>query len=299
MKKAYEKQDKALDRLEKRYEKELIRNYQLALKEIRAKISEAYARHGDTWEDMNRGQRLANLEREISKEIGKLTSKSARTLKRGVGDMYEESFYRTGMLLSNEVKADLGFSLLAKESVEAALDNPLDRVGFLQRNRDNQARLTRQLREQLTQGLILGEGYSKTAKRIKERMDVGASNVIRIVQTETNRTRNQGKLDGMYEARNAGVEIKKQWLTAGDDRVRDSHEELDGQTFELEDKFEKGSTGSLADAPGHFGVAAEDINCRCTMISVVEGFEPVKRRVRGVGVTDYKSIKEFKDNLRG
>ena len=288
--------EKALDRLQKEFERELIRAFQQALKEIRAKIAEAYEKYDGDWVEMQKYNRLTKLEKEIAQEIGKLTGKNAMTLKKGMMDAYQESYYRTAWVLSNQVKSDLGFSLLDRKLVEKAIQNPLDRVGFLQRNRDNQARLTRQLREHLAQSLIQGEAYGTAARRIKERMDVGATNVIRIAQTEMHRTRQKAKLDSMEEGAKAGVVVKKMWVATIDDRTRDSHQELDGVTIDIDEDFE-GEEGS-GPAPGMLGSAEEDINCRCTMIEVVDGFEPNERRVRGVGITEYATYNEFYESLK-
>lgn len=293
MNKRQEQTEKALDRLEKQYERELIRNYQLALKEIRAKLANAYEKYDGSWIEMQRYNRLAKLEKEIAGEIAKLTSKNALTLKKGMMTVYKESYYRTAFILSSAVNSDLGFALLSRELVAKAIENPLDRVGFLQRNRENQQRLTRQLREQLAQGLIQGEAYGTTAKRIKERMDVGATNVMRIARTENHRVRNVAKLDSMAEGEKAGVVLKKQWVSTVDGSTRDSHEELDGIQLDVHEDFE-GEYGS-GPSPGNLGSAREDINCRCTMIEIVEGFQPNNRRVKGVGITEYGTYNEFKE----
>lgn len=291
-----ELQERALDQAQKQFERQLIRNFQLSLKEIRGKIAESYERYDGDWIEMQRYNRLTRLEKAIAEEIRILTGKNAQTLKKGMMDSYEESYYRTAFLLSNKVKTDLGFTKLNRKLIERAIQNPLDRVGFLQRNRDNQARLTRQLREQLAQSLIQGEAYGKAARRIKERMDVGATNTMRIAQTEMHRTRQQAKLDSMEEGAEAGIVLKKMWVASIDGATRESHQELDGVTIDIDADFE-GEEGS-GPAPGMLGSASEDINCRCTMIEVVEGFEPNERRVRGVGITEYRTYQDFYNNLK-
>ncbi len=289
------KNKRALDRLESSFERELIANYQTALKEIRAKLSKANEDFNLDWVEMQRYNRLAKLEKEIAQEIAKLTGKNAKTLKKGMMDVYEDSYYRSSYFLTNAVKSDLGFVLLDRKLVEKAIENPLDRVGFLQRNRDNQARLTRQLREHLSQGLIQGQSYRTVAKTMKNRMDIGASKALTIARTENHRTRQQGKLDSMKEGEAAGVVLKKQWLSSMDGSTRDSHQELDGVQVNLDEDFE-GEEGS-GPMPGMMGSAAENINCRCEIIEVVAGFEPKQRRVKGVGITEYTTYKEFKNSL--
>jgi uncharacterized protein with gpF-like domain len=293
MNKFQKQSQNALDRLERSYEKELIRNYQTALKELRSKIAIAYEQYNGDWVEMQKYNRLVKLEQEIAQEIGKLTSKNALTLKKGMMNVYEESYYRTAWVLSNAVQADLGFAMLNRELVQKAIENPLDRVGFLQRNRDNQARLTRQLREQLTQSLIQGEAYGTAAKRIKNRMDVGATNVMRIAQHEMHQTRQRAKLSSMDEGAKAGITLKKQWVSTIDGSTRDTHQQLDGQQVDLDKPFK--ANGMSAEAPGLFGDPSEDLGCRCTMIEIVAGFSANTRRVRGVGITEYATFNEFKE----
>lgn len=282
---------KALERLEKEFERELIHNYQLALKELRARIAFIYEKYDGDWVEMNRYNRFTKLEKEIAEEIRKLTGKNAQTLIRGMMDSYEQSYYLTAYVLTNIVEADLGFTYLDRELVRKSIENPLDKIGFLQRNRDNQALLTRQLRENLTQSFILGESYRSAAKRIKNRMDVGATNVLRIARTEMHRTRSQAQLESLEHGAKQGIVLKKHWLATVDGRTRHNHGMLDGVQIDLDDKFE--IQGYEAEAPGLFGVPEMDINCRCTMLEVVDGFEPKYRRVKGVGIVRYATYDEF------
>lgn len=294
MNKEQKEREKALRKLEKEYEKELIRNYQIALKEIRAKVAFIYEKYDGDWVEMNRYNRLTKLEKEIADEIRKLTGKNAQSLVRGLMEMFEEAYYQTAYVLTNSVNADLAFAILDRNLVRKAIENPLDRVGFLQRNKENQARLTRQLRENLTQSLIQGESYRTAAKRIRERMNIGATNALRISRTEMHRVRHQAQLESMNEGEKRGILLKKQWLATIDERTRIRHGRLDGVQVDLDGQFE--IDGFKADGPGLFGVAEMDINCRCTLIEVVDGFEPGYRRVKGVGIVKYATYEEFKKN---
>ncbi|WP_157800948.1 phage minor head protein [Bacillus solitudinis] len=296
LQKKFEKQDKALNRQEKGLEKRLIQNYQASLKEVRSKLAKLYETTNGNYTDAVKFNRLAKLEKEIAKEIGKLTGKNARTLQNGLGSMYAESYYRTAYIVEGEAAAKLGFGLLNQKVIERAVENPLDRVGFLKRNRDNQARLTRQLQEQLAQGLIQGKSYQETARNIKQRMDVGASNVMRIVQTESHRVQQGGRLDSLLKAESAGVVMKKVWVATLDGDTRDTHQELDGQSVGLGEMFEV--DGESAEYPGGFGDPAQDINCRCSTRAEIEGYEPSVRRSED-GVVEQQTYEQWKENRIG
>ena len=61
-------------------------------------------------------------------------------------------------------------------------------------------------------------------------------------------------------------------MTAGDNKVRDSHADMDGQTISVTagEKFTLVSgpnKGEQADAPGLFGIAEEDYGCRCWVVA--------------------------------
>jgi hypothetical protein len=59
----------------------------------------------------------------------------------------------------------------------------------------------------------------------------------------------------------------KQWLTAQDERVRDSHADADGQTVAIDQPFDVG--GASLDYPGDpDGPDEEVFNCRCTLVYV-------------------------------
>src|SRR5690625_4117568 len=103
MNKEQKEREIALNKLEKQYEKELIRNYQLAMNEIRARIDFIYEKYDANWIEVNRYNRLNKLEKEIANEIRKLTGKNAQTLIRGMMETYEESYYRTAYVLTNAV----------------------------------------------------------------------------------------------------------------------------------------------------------------------------------------------------
>jgi HK97 family phage portal protein len=96
--------------------------------------------------------------------------------------------------------------------------------------------------------------------------DMKASKANMIARTETltavsvgQRTKvDEFKIQFPQEAKR----MKKVWITAGDDNVRDSHQDLDGITIGVDEKFDNG----LLYPRDPDGDASEVINCRCTSI---------------------------------
>ena len=92
-----------------------------------------------------------------------------------------------------------------------------------------------------------------------------------IARTETIAAMNQADLESVSQT---GLEdqLLKHWLTAGDERVRESHQ-IAGQTYldgiEMDEDFKVGL--DRMSAPGDGKLAEENINCRCTLYYTEKG----------------------------
>ena len=97
-------------------------------------------------------------------------------------------------------------------------------------------------------------------ERVRDYYENGGTeaDIVRIAETEAHRDSNEAA----YEtARKAGATTKT-WRTVGDDRVRDTHFWLDGVTAPIDGEFYN-YKGESTQFPGQWGIAEEDVNCRC------------------------------------
>ena len=95
--------------------------------------------------------------------------------------------------------------------------------------------------------------------RVNEYAEMGdANSIIRVVETDGNRVYNYGGLNG---ATMAGAKYKT-WNTMLDEKVRDTHDYLEGITVPIQDKFVT-YDGDEARFPGDFSNPSNSINCRC------------------------------------
>ncbi len=274
--------EKAADKLTRQAEKEIIKAYRESLKEIRTEIALAYEKYASdgvlTMAEMMKYGRLVKLEEAIAKQISLLTDKKTRTTKKAIKEVFSESYYYSAWALETGAEVSLGFTLLKPEAIEAAVLNPYDRITWPERVKDNAHILNRQIREEITRGIIQGYSYDKTARAVKERMDIGATKAIRIVQTETHRAQSQGTQAAFEKAAAKGLIFKRVWVATLDSRTRDKHRMLDGQKVDVDQPFKY--SGMEAMYPGGFGIPSMDINCRCTVRAEIEGMEPQLRRAR-------------------
>ena len=271
---------KAADKLTRQAEKEIIKAYRKSLKEIRAELALAYEKYAVAgalpMAEMMKYGRLVKLEGAIAKQVSSLTDK--KTTRKAIKEVFKESYYRAAWSLETGAEVSLGFTLLKPEAVEAAILNPFDRITWPERVKDNAHILNRQIREEITRGIIQGYSYDKTARAVKERMDIGASKAIRIVQTETHRAQSQGIQAAFEKAAAKGLVFKRVWVATLDGRTRDRHRSLDGQKVDVDQPFDYGCMTAMY--PGGFGIASMDINCRCTVRAEIEGMQPKLRRAR-------------------
>ena len=107
---------------------------------------------------------------------------------------------------------------------------------------------------------IEGETYRE---RIQKQLDEDSlEGILRIIETEAHRDYNTG----VYQAgKESGVEgLRKKWMTMMDDRVRDTHDYLEGMVVGIDDLFYT-YDGDYAYAPGGFSKPENNVNCRCVV----------------------------------
>ena len=96
-------------------------------------------------------------------------------------------------------------------------------------------------------------------ERMEDYYETGTiADVERIMETEAHRDSNEA---AFQTAKAAGATVKT-WNTMEDDRVRDTHIYLSGVTVPMDAEFYSFMGGSTQ-FPGQWGIAEEDVNCRC------------------------------------
>lgn len=95
--------------------------------------------------------------------------------------------------------------------------------------------------------------------RVNEYLASGdVESIKRVIETETHRVYVEGQLS-IAEKFNAS----KTWVTMLDDKVRESHDLLEGVTVKWDEYFY--SSGDSALAPGGFNLPENNVNCRCEL----------------------------------
>ena len=303
----------ALDNMTGATRRELLRLYKTSLGNIQKAIATLFQRMGDnpSIAEASKFNRLNNLEFSIRKEIATLTGKSINITSGSIKASFAESFNVSKYAIESTLLVKGGFGTLNANTIKASVLNPLDLITWPERMRDNQAKFIKDIKESIGLGLNEGKGFGSIARDVKSKADIGASKLIRIVNTETHRAESEGALVG-YERFNddqVGVDTKKKWLATLDVDTRDTHQSLDQDLAVTRDGQQVfiSPSGAQGPGPGLLGRASEDINCRCTTTLNIEGVEEGKfRRARenGKGVLvpnmDYEewaTSRDIKTNL--
>lgn len=134
--------------------------------------------------------------------------------------------------------------------------------------------LIKDYRRVITNGIRDGLGVRDIARNLRAEMpDLQKARSETIARTETLMAMDHAKEITEEPVRNALTgNLASVWITAGDERVRDSHAVLNATYVGSGETFDVG--GYPAQAPRTTGNASEDINCRCQrLVMTVEEAE--------------------------
>jgi len=120
--------------------------------------------------------------------------------------------------------------------------------------------------KEITRGLEEGLSIDDVEKNIKKYFEVHSVNRANTVaRTETLQALTVGQESVFDEAKEAGIEFNKVWITAQDERVRADHVGANGQEANDDGFFNVGGE-SLKYPRDPSGSASNTINCRCTVL---------------------------------
>ena len=180
-------------------------------------------------------------------------------------------------------------------NIDSKLSKPLyERLG------EDVEHLKKRISNEISRGISSSMHYNDIARNIAGKTNAGVNNAMRIVRTEGGRIYNAASLDSAKAAKEkTDADLVKVWDAVLDGLTRPHHRQLDGQMRELDENFE--IDGLSAPAPNHFGIAKEDINCRCVVLTKprwdVDG--PFTKRDNETGelleFQGTKSYEEFKE----
>lgn len=283
--------------------KDLWKVYNRINKDIRRELKELVKNYEKlpVYKQVN-AMKLLSLEKQISEFIKDTYSddemvKVREVIQNYADDSRDEGYFSTIYQVESETGQELPIDSVVDSSyIRHSIASPIKPTllsTVLYANRD---KLAGKAGEALRNGLIQGKGYRDIAVEITRWTESTYKQSLRIAITEGHRIRGQAKQKAQEDAVNLGARLEKMWMSALDTRVRSSHRKMDGQVVKIDEEFTN-SNGNKTLSPGNFGIAKEDINCRCISVTIVNGIKPSERRDGYGNVIPYKNFQEWQDNL--
>ena len=292
----------------KKYERELRKQYEKAYLSMRKQADKYFSKFDAqqqrmltkldegkitkqefiTWynDTVTKNHQYDDLVHTLAKEMDK-TNQMARDMMTGhMADIYAENYNIAGYDLCKDIGMNLQFDLVDRRTVERLvkdgdkklLPKPLNPKKDIKWNE-------KKVRSAMTQGILKGEPVDDIAKRLRSVTKMNREQSVRTARTLATQAENTGRLDRWEEAQEEyKIEMQKTWLAVLDDRTRDAHAELDGESVPLDEPFVN-SIGEIM-KPADPNADPENIyNCRCTMVTSIKGYpKDLSRRQMGSGI---------------
>ena len=246
---------------EKAVLKKLEANYSDALAEINGKIELLLARQdADMQHVIYQVEYQKALKTQVQGILDTLHANEFETISEYLAKSYEEGFLGAMYELQGQ-----GIPLVLpidQEQVVQAIqhETQLSESLYASLGKDIK-QLNKQIASEISRGIASNQMYGEIARNIAGYAGIGKNKAMRIARTEAHRIQNNAIANAQKKAKARGANIVKVWSSALDAKTRTTHQRLDGQIREIEEPFE--IDGHKAMQPSGFGIASEDINCRC------------------------------------
>lgn len=265
--------------------KQLEKNYRRALHDVEERVKlfdfdlnrldSAMSEEGldDTTKAMLQSQRRSRvyqkqyqeaLRGQISGILDKLHGDEYATIQQYLDDSYTSGFVGTMYDIAGQ-GVPLILPIDQAAAVRAVQLESKVKKGFYDALGVDITKLKKTINAEVSRGIATGMNYSDIARNINSASRTGLSNAKRIARTEGHRIQQASTMDAQNAAKAKGADVVKMWDSTMDGNTRSTHRQLDGQIREIDEDFEVG--GMKAKAPGYFGRAGEDINCRCVSLT--------------------------------
>ena len=231
------------------------------------------------------------LEKRIDAILDVLNSNDEAAIMTFLSNIYNNSFYGVNYVIQQQ-----GIPLLFNISDEEVLLSVLRKTGdmtFAQRLGKNMSEFKRTIKNEISRGIAAAEPYTNIAKNLSSLTQEEYNKSRRIAITESGRVQSEAKLNIQQKAKARGANIMKEWSCTFDGKTRHSHRELDGQVREIDEYFEVNGVKTLA--PCKFGKAAEDINCRCALLTRAKWNLDAPRMAMDNETNEILEAKNYKD----
>ncbi len=181
-----------------------------------------------------------------------------------------------------QVTGDVGFDLWDEQTVKRLIVEQPELMPYYPPKRALKRGIDlawgkKQITASVTSSILQGKSIKHMADDLQSRIvTMNRDSAIRTARTAVTGAQNAGRMDSYFAAEKMGIKCRKEWMATLDGRTRHSHAMLDGEVVDNDKKFSNGCR-----FPGDPQGRPEEIyNCRCTLVSVIEGIDTSRGRRR-------------------
>lgn len=245
--------------------KALEKQYSKALKAVNTRIAEMLGRNDANLPHVIRRIEYQKMVKaQVQAALDSLHAREYETISEYLQDSYTDAFVGTMYTLHHQdipIIVPIDQNAVVKAiTIDSKVKSDLYTALGVDVNK-----LKKTIASEITRGIASGLLYDDITRNIAYAGGITAKRAKMITRTEAGRVQEQASFDAANKALAAGADVVKQWSAIRDGKTRDSHRTLDGQVREVNEPFTVG--GHEAMHPHGFGIAAEDVNCRCTMLT--------------------------------
>ena len=220
--------------------------------------------------------RKAEIANRLDNVLSEVNGKAQRNIFDTIIKAGELSHDYTMYRIESKFNLDLGDVLINDKALIELANKPTNGKAFSERLHNDTKKVATATNQAITDGLVQGKSYREIARGVRDLTNMAYNNSLRISRTESGRVANVTNYQASKELVEQGLDVKKQWVSTLDMRTRSDHALLDKQEVGVDEYFKV--NGNKALHPHGFGVASEDINCRCAIINVIDDVRPETRR---------------------
>ena len=297
--------EKKLSELEKRLQK----IYQQVYSELKAQATEyfesfsarylkehnAYMEGKYTYDEflqwvnnqVARGARWEALRNQMAQRLTDANKLAADYINDTTPKVYAENYNYSAYEI--EKGSGISFTLLDEDTVRRLSEREIELLPQASVDIPKDKQWNRQkVQNAVLQGILQGDSVGKLATRLENVASMNRNAAVRNARTMITGAQNGGRQESYSRASAMGIAIEKEWMSANDGRVRDSHMHLNGVRVKYNETFPNGCM-----YPGDSrGAPCEVYNCRCTMVAITPHADQTRRTSNTA--ESYKAWKEEK-----
>lgn len=240
----------------------VLREYKQAMDNILAEIAKIFLEYTKNGElKISKAQRakvLIQLAKTLKAQCRELAECQNNETITTVEKVLDDVYYSTAFSIEKGAEISKSFAMLSKEFIDTAINLEIDGKSFSDRIWEDCTLLANRVKQDVQKAIIQGSSTEKLARQIKKDFGSTAYQAQRLINTEVARAVCEAQ-DEAYK--NSGVVSKVMWTATLEGNTCDECAGYDGMYFPL---------GDHPSLPAH-------PNCRCTLVPVVEGWEPKQR----------------------